>query len=296
MRRERENRYTRRECGGFVLGGALAAKNALAGAGKPNSKFAGVQVGIQSYSFRDRPLDAAIAGMVAAGINSCELYQGHVEPKNVSREELRKWRLSVPLEEFRKIAEKFRHAGITLYAYNLSFRDDFTDEEIARGFEMARALGAQVMTASANVSTAPRIYPWALKNKMRVGMHNHDSFRANEFTRPEDFAEAMQGRTPYIAINLDIGHFTAANYDPVDFIAHHGGDILTLHIKDRKRNRGPAVPFGEGDAPIAQVLQLLQTKKMKIPANIEYEYKGADSVEEVKKCVAYCRKVLQRGA
>ena len=30
-----------------------------------------------------------------------------------------------------------------------------------------------------------------------------------------------------------------------------------------------------------------------IPANIEYAYKGADTVAEVKKCYAYCKSVLQ---
>ena len=43
-------------------------------------------------------------------------------------------------------------AGINLYAYNYSFRDDFTDGEIKRGFEMAKALGAKVITASSTVS------------------------------------------------------------------------------------------------------------------------------------------------
>jgi hypothetical protein len=32
-------------------------------------------------------------------------------------------------------------------AYNLSFDDTFTDEEIDRGFEMAKALGADFITA-----------------------------------------------------------------------------------------------------------------------------------------------------
>ena len=283
------NRYTRRELASLFL----AAVGARAAASKPDSKFGNVQVGVQSYSFRDRPLDAAIAGMVEAGINCCELTSGHAEPQKISREELCKWRLSVPLDHFRKIADKFREAGITLYAYNLSFREDFSDEEISRGFEMAKALGVKVITASSVVSMAPRIDPWAVKHHMRVGMHNHSNLKPNEFARPEDFAEAMRGRSKNIAINLDIGHFTAAGYDAVDFLAHNAAHIVTLHIKDRKRNQGANVPFGEGDTPIKEVLRLLRDKKLKIPANIEYEYKGGDTVEEVKKCVAYCRAALE---
>lgn len=288
------NRYTRRDLGRLTLGSALASTGArLNAADKPNSKIGAVQIGVQSYSFRDRKLDDAIQGMVAAGINCCELWQGHVEPRDAPREELRKWRLGVSLDEFRAIAGKFRQAGVILCAYNLSFNERFTDEEIARGFEMAQALGVKVMTASSNVSTAARIDPWALKYKMRVGMHNHSNIKPNEFARPEDFAEAMRGRSPYIAINLDIGHFTAAGYDPLDFLAQHAAQIVALHIKDRKKNQGPNVPFGEGDTPIKEVLRLLRSQKLSLPANIEYEYDGKDTVEEVKKCLAYCRAALE---
>ncbi|HEX7284326.1 MAG TPA: hypothetical protein VF239_19860, partial [Vicinamibacterales bacterium] len=63
--------------------------------------------------------------------------------------------------------------------------------------------------------------------------------------------------------------------------------------KDRRRNEGPNMPFGEGDTPIVEVLALLQQNGWPIPANIEYEYKGGDSVDEVGKCLAYCRKALK---
>jgi sugar phosphate isomerase/epimerase len=125
-----------------------------------------------------------------------------------------------------------------------------------------------------------------------VAFHNHSNIQPNEFARPEDFAEAMRGRSKYIAINLDIGHFTAAGYDPVSFLEQHHEHIITLHIKDRKKNQGENVPFGQGDTKIKEVLQVLKTKHYPIPANIEYEYKGGDTVEEMKKCFAFCKAAL----
>jgi sugar phosphate isomerase/epimerase len=267
---------------------------------KPNSKFRGVQVGVQSYSFRDRSLDDAIKAMVEIGLSSCELWQGHVEPSRERlakegnpREALRKWRLTVALDEFKAVRQKFDRAGIDLYAYNLSFKDDFSDEEISRGFDMARALGVKVMTASSQVTTAKRIDPYARKAKIRVGMHNHSNIRPNEFATPENFAEATTGTSEYIAINLDIGHFTAANFDALEFLKQHHDRIVTLHLKDRKRNQGDNVVFGEGDTPIKAVLVALRQNKWPIPANIEYEYKGADTVAEVKKCLSYCKEALE---
>lgn len=302
------SQLTRREWHRLVLGGlgASALASTARGAGKKtDSHVHGVLIGAQSYSFRDRPLDKAIEAYAAVPLGEAELWQGHVEPrtdyarlqqmsaeeKAADRETLRKWRLTTPLATFHAIGDKFRAAGVEVYAYNYSFQDSFTEPEIDRGFEMAKALGAKVITASANQKTVPRIAAAADKHKMRVGMHNHSRIDPNEFATAEDLEKAMAA-SPYICTNLDIGHFTAANQDSVAFLKKHHDRIVTLHIKDRKRNQGDTTPFGEGEAPIKEVLGLLKQNKWPIPANIEYEYKGGDSVEEVRRCLAYCKQAL----
>lgn len=300
---------TRREWNGLVVGGLAAGLLGRAGeapspqGARIDSKVKGVQLGAQSYSFRDRPLDGAIQGMAAVGLGSVELWQGHLEPRQdgrpldeaarqSAREQLRKWRLTTPLATFHEAGDRFRAAGIEVYAYNYSFRDDFTEAEMDRGFEMAQALGAKVLTASSNQKTVPRIDASARKHKMRVGLHNHSRIDPNEFATAADLEKAMGASSEYICTNLDIGHFAAANQDSVEFIQKHHARIVTLHVKDRKRDQGPAVPFGTGDAPIKEVLTLLSRNAWPIPANIEYEYEGKDTAEEVKACLAFCRQAL----
>jgi sugar phosphate isomerase/epimerase len=250
-----------------------------------------VTIGVQSYSFRDRSLADAIAGMQQLGLRSCELWQDHVEPRGITREEKRNWRETVGLDHFHRVRDQFAKASIALSAYNISFNDSFSDAEIERGFEMAKALGAPVITSSSNVKTTARVAAAASRHKMVVGMHNHSRVDPNEFASAKSLTDALQANR-YIAVNLDIGHFTAANEDAVAFLTQHHARIVTLHIKDRKRDQGATLPFGEGDAPIVKVLNLLQQNGWPIPANIEYEYKGGDTVDEVGKCLAYCRKAL----
>lgn len=250
-----------------------------------------VTIGVQSYSFRDRPLADAIAAMEKLGLRSCELWQNHVEPRGLPRENMRKWRESVGLDHFHRVRDQFTKAKISLSAYNISFRDDFSDAEIERGFEMAAALGAPAITASSNVTTTVRIAPVAARRKMKVGVHNHSRIDPNEFATTKSLTDALQAG-PFVAVNLDIGHFTAANEDAVAFLQQHHARIVTLHLKDRRRNQGDNVPFGEGDTPITQVLQLLQQNGWPIPANIEYEYKGGDTIDEIGRCLAYCRRAL----
>ena len=78
----------------------------------------------------------------------------------------------------------------------------------------------------------------------------------------------------------------------MDYLKKQHEHIVTLHIKDRKKDQGANVPLGEGDTPIKAVLQTLKENRWPIPANIEYEYKGGDTVAEVKKCYEYCKAAL----
>lgn len=291
--------YTRREFTRLALA-AAALPRALAWAAV-DPKVHGVALGVQTYSFRDLPrpdgsdlIQPIIDGMTAIGIPDCELWAPHVEPKGLSRDDLRKWRLTTPLEHFQGVRKKFEAAGLTISEFNYSFRTDFTDEEIDRGFEIARALGATLITASTTLPVARRVVPFAEKHGTVVAMHNHSNVAdPNEFATPASF-EAARALSKLFKINLDIGHFTAASFDAVSFLKENHEHVTNLHVKDMKKGeREGYVPFGQGDAPIRPVLQMLKTNKWPIRAHVEYEYKGSGPVvEEVRKCYEYVKQAL----
>lgn len=301
---------TRREWAALIGGGLVAGPVACLRAERPGpgaqdapSIVAGVRIGAQTYSFRDRPLDQVPAAFKACGLSFCELWSGHVEtgaaigatsdtPREERRDLALKWRMSVPMSHFEGIRRTFADAGVTITSYDVPYRDNWSDEEIARTFEMAKALGVSVITSSAVVSIVPRLAPHAEKAGIKVSFHNHSNIRPDEFATPDDFAAAMKV-SPLMGATLDIGHFTAANFDAIAYLEQHHDRVNALHIKDRKKDQGPNVPFGEGDTPIAAVLRLLRDRKWDIPAHIEYEYEGGDAVAEVTKCYAYCRQALE---
>src|SRR5215469_18825189 len=116
---------SRRDAAKKMLGGAaVLLARPLSATQWIDSVVRGVQIGAQSYSFRDRPLDACIQAFVTVGLGECELSQAHLEPAEgtVTREKLREWRLNTPLSYFEGVRKKFDAAGVRLYAYNYSFR------------------------------------------------------------------------------------------------------------------------------------------------------------------------------
>jgi sugar phosphate isomerase/epimerase len=298
--------YTRREFGLLTL--SSLALPALGGA----QTVGGVRLGVQTYSLRELPRTAGgdmveplLKGMTECGFTECELWAPQIEPAQPggrgrppeevqkSREDLRRWRIETPLSHFEGIRRKFDAAGIRIWAYNYSPDVRFTDEEINRGFDIAKALGAEIITASATIESAKKIAPFAEKHRMVVAMHNHSNTKdPNEFATPDSFA-AAQKLSKYFKVNLDIGHFTAANYDAVAYLKEHHANITNLHLKDRKKNQGDNTPWGTGDTPIREVLQLLKREKWPIRSYVEYEYRGAaGAVSEVKACFDYAKQAL----
>jgi sugar phosphate isomerase/epimerase len=200
------------------------------------------------------------------------------------REALRKWRLEVDLNRYRAVARKFTDAGLKFYSLNLSFNDSFTDDEIGRGMEMAKALGTRIITVSSPVSVLPRVAPLAEKHDVIVALHNHT-------TGPDEFAQAM-ALSKNMWINLDVGHFFASGHDPVAYIKQHHARITNLHVKDRMANQGREMPFGQGQTPLRETLLLVRDMKYDFPVCIEYV--GPDGPRaELQRCFDYCKAVLQ---
>jgi sugar phosphate isomerase/epimerase len=214
------------------------------------------------------------------------------EAQRQQQEALRKWRMTTSPETFKSVKKKFNGAGIDVQILCFNQRVTATDDEIEYAFQMAKALGVRAISSSSTVSFAKRVAPFADKHKIMWGGHGHSNVTdPEEFATPQSFATIMSF-SKFIGVNLDIGHFTAANFDAVAYVKEHHARITNLHLKDRKKNQGPNVPWGQGDTPIKEVLQLMAKEKYTFPANIEFEYQvpeGSDLLTEMSKCVQYCK-------
>jgi sugar phosphate isomerase/epimerase len=315
--------FTRRDLGKLALA-AIPAARLL---GKPNSYWNGVQVGLNvpySYGNNNMGADETISKTVELGISAIECRTQPIEqamgspaagktppptgrgrapltPEQKAEQEalaaaVRKWRLSLTSADFENARKKFENAGIAIQIMKVDTINNMDDEVVDYCFNLAKAVGARAISCEIPLSRTKWLGAIAEKHKMMVGYHGHTNVTDPEaFGKPSSWETAMT-YSPYNGINLDIGHFIAANnVSPVEFLKKHHDRVTHIHVKDRKMNDGPNVPFGEGDTPIKEVLQLIQKEKWPFLAAIEFEYpipEGSNRMTEIAKCVGYCKACL----
>ena len=203
--------------------------------------------------------------------------------------ELGKWRRSVPMSKAKELRAKYEAAGVEIGIVKFDGIAELEGDELDYAFILAKTLGAHAISGELNVPAAKRLGQAADKHQLLVGQHAHLA------GSPAIYEEVMSyGK--FAGANLDIGHWIAGNYgSPIPFMKKHHERITHVHVKDRKKDRGPNVPFGEGDTPIKEVLQEIRDNHWPIPAIIEYEIPGnpgADRGPLIKHCMDYCRDCL----
>jgi sugar phosphate isomerase/epimerase len=289
------------------------------------SEYKGVQIGAITYSWRSMPSTAEdiINYCKQADITSLELMSDVVEsyagaparpafPENfreMSQEErsafretmnqhgelVSEWRKNTPTaEKYRELRKMFDDAGISIHIVKFS-PAEWSDEEIDYAFESAKILGAKGVSNEIGHEACERLGKFAEKHDMYAVFHQHGQPGDSTFNF-EDFLTY----SPKVMLNFDAGHyFGATGKHPNELIEKLHSRIFSIHLKDKTaKDADPPdtnMPWGEGDTPLADILNLVQDNQWDIYCDVELEYpipEGSDAVIETAKCVAYARSLL----
>jgi sugar phosphate isomerase/epimerase len=275
--------------------------------GRPNSVFSGVRIGTISYSYRSMFSNAEqiLEALVTDGLSEVELMGpaiqayagfnvsaggkakkgGGAAPAPVRYSDAQR---EAQLAKCRELRKLYNDAGVNIHIHKIPFGQ--SDEEIEFNFLVAKALGCHGITTERSEAAVKRLAPFAEKHKIWVGFHNHTT----NFPSLEGDALADAGN--YIGFNFDVGHYVAGTKgkSPIPVLEKYHAKIVNLHLKDRTADGGN-LPWGTGQTPLKEILQLMRKEKWTFPADIELEYKvpeGSDAVKEVAKCVQYCGAAL----
>ena len=305
------------------------AGSLLFGAERPDSLINGVQVGTITYSYRSMPDQSAhalLGYIVADGINAVELMgqpaeqfagapsggrggggrgrgqQLTPEPRSQqqaaqreAREALRKWRSSVSMDKYKELRKLYNDAGVNIYGLKISPTQDMTDDEMDYVFNAATAAGATHVTLeiTEDVPFLKRVGSFAEKHKVYAAYHSHTQGGMAAFDAAFAASKANMA-------NVDFGHYVAGGNKggtALEFLQRFHDRIASFHLKDRTtpEHGEKNLPWGVGETPINEILQMVKKNKWTMPATIELEYQvpeGSDAVKEVAKCLEYCRAAL----
>jgi sugar phosphate isomerase/epimerase len=209
-------------------------------------------------------------------------------------QDMKNWRLSLPMAKFEDVRKLFNNAGIKIHIIKFS-PARWSDEEIDYAFKAAKVLGAKGITDEIGEEAVKKLGPIAAKHGLYAIFHNHMQFATPGFSYDPFLAVS-----PAVMMNFDAGHFFGSTgLHPNTIIEKYHDRIFSVHLKDKT---GPKTEpantnqvWGQGEAPIADVLLLIKKNKWPINCDIELEYDikpWSTSVKEVKTCVQYARQIL----
>jgi len=297
---------------------------------KPNSLVNGVQLGTITYSYRSMPdqsAEATLRYIVDSGISAIELMNGPAESfagapsegrrgggggrpstalgaggqqptpeqqaaQRAAADRLKHWRTSVSMDRFKALRKMYNDAGVSIYAWKV-LNPAMSDEEFEYVFDVAEALGCTHTTLELPTEAAQlkRIGEFAEKRKIYAAYHTHTQATMTSFDQAFALSKANLS-------NIDLGHYVAGTGEsPIPFLRKFHDRIASVHLKDRTTPAHGAknLPWGTGDTPLKEILQVMRREKYTFPASIELEYdvpQGSDAVKEVTKCLAFCREAI----
>ena len=312
---------TRRAFIGVIgaVGAVCGCRSVLGEVPRHRSDYAGIRIGAITYSFAQMPefpKGCTEKFILGAGIGSVELMDRdferdlgivpfrHIQAKNLTKEQkvaISQWRETAdmkPLEDFRAAYEA---AGIGIHA--VKFGDIgcpwmYSWKEAEYMFKAARALGARIITREVPKvaewadfkSVAEKLIPLMNEYDVDIAFHNHAQIGADTYD------DALLGYSEHFKINFDIGNYVAANDDDqLAFVKKYRDRLATIHVKDRRRDNGPELPFGTGDTPLRELFAMMKRESVDKPCDIEVEFpipQGSDAVCETENCREYCRKAI----
>jgi sugar phosphate isomerase/epimerase len=225
-----------------------------------------------------------------------------LEARRKAAAAMTEWRLSVSMDKYKAFRKMYEDAGVKIFAFKLPPTLEMSDAEYEYIWNVAETLGADHITMElpTNDQLLQRVAACAAKRRLAMAFHTHGQGGSSGFDRALSASD-------YTALNFDVGHYYGVNGEsPAPLVEKYHRRIASLHLKDRKgpskagESRGPGgggpnMPWGQGETPLKEVLQLMKRNRYKFPAFIEYEYQtpeGSDVLTEIKKCVQYCENAL----
>ncbi len=255
-----------------IVGGSFAARFAQAADKKYD--FAGFNVGLQSYTLREFPVERALEQMNKWGLHSVELFEGHFNSKSSAA-------------EIEAMKDKARSLDIQMLGHGVNY---FTADHEAnrRWFEFAKKAGIKNLSANPTEDAFDSLDKLCEEYQIRIAIHNHGP--GADYDKIADTLNAIKDHHPLIGACADLGHYIRSGEDPVRAVNLFEGRLYGIHLKDfaEQKAETKGVILGQGHLDVVGVFKAL--RKVNFPADgclsLEYEENPKDPWADVEACLA----------
>ena len=246
--------------------------------------FAGFNIGVQSYTFREFELEQALKRTKELGLKSAEFYSKHIPP-NSSEDALK------------AILKLCKEYDVTPMGFGVS---QFTKDHDANKklFEFGKTLGVKYLSADPAPDSFDSLDKLCEEYKIAIAIHPHgpSGKGRHRWWSAEIILKAVKDHHKLIGTCLDTGHLIRMDQlgeklDPAEQVKVMGERNFAMHLKDHDNKKKTDVVFGapEGRLDIPAVLKALKEVKFTGHIAIEYEANPKDPSPDMKKCVAFLK-------
>ncbi len=232
----------------------------------------GLQLGIQLYSLREFPLDAALNHAKTIGFKQVEFF-GAMLPIDYSAEKIA------------EVKKKVADLGLVISAHGVNrfSKDAAANRKL---FEFAKAVGIPTITADPDPESFTQLDELVKEFDIRVAIHNHGP--KHRYNKVVDVLKAIEGHDVRIGACADLGHYIRSGENATEVIRLLKGRLYGVHLKDfaEMKDVTKGVILGKGHLDVKGVLDALVA--VNFPANgalsLEYEENPKDPISDIKEC------------
>lgn len=258
---------------GAAIGAAAMTPGLRSAVAAPADPYAGLKMGMQSYSLRGYDFPTALKHTKELGLKYWESIPNHIPlsttPKNVHH-------AKALLDE----------AGIRLMAYGvLDF--DANESEARKKFDFAKAMGLVAFSANPrkDKKTFDLLDKLVAEYDVAIAIHNHGPHA--RYSKIRDVADAVKDHHPKIGACVDTGHYLRSDEDPVEALEVLKDRLYGVHLKDVRtvtsggRRQKIFTILGQGDLNIFKCLAILKRINYQGCLSLEYEENEKNPLSDI---------------
>jgi inosose dehydratase len=264
-----------------AIGAAAAVAPRLVRASDEKDPYAGLKMGMQSYSLRAFDTPTALRHTKELGLKYWESFPKHIP-------------LTTLPKQIADSKALLKDAGITLMAYGV-VDFDANETKARQMFDFAKAIGLSSLSANPkkDKATFDLLDKLVAEYDIPIAIHNHGP-RAR-YSKISDVADIVKDRHPKIGACVDTGHYLRSDESPVEALERLANRLYGVHLKDVRtvtengRRKKIFTIVGQGDLDVLGCLRVLKKLNYQGCLALEYEENEQNPLSDIAVSLAAVR-------